>query len=132
MPSFDKNEIKAYLEQLVTATQKGSMSWLEVNPTTYSWDTAKPISARLTVQLVTRQIPSRQPSGQITIRQTKGYLFQAVEIQRTGQKVRLSVNGIDDEELNAQLEILYEAIASRVTEQSLDFLKSILPPKDAV
>jgi hypothetical protein len=122
--------MKAYFSQLVDATKNGVMSWVEVNPSTYSWDTRTPVPARLTLQLVLRQqVPTREPNGQLVVRQVKSYFFQAIEVQQVAQKVRLSVNGAEDDELNGLLETLYETIQSTISKQSLDFLKSILPPQ---
>lgn len=129
MPSFEKTEMMTYLDQLIEAARNGSMNWVEVNPTTYSWDTSNPVPARLTLQLIVQQAQTRQANGQVVSRNVKRYFFHALEMQPLGPKLRVAVNGADDTDLNDQLERLYEAVQATVSQEGINFLKSILPRK---
>ena len=129
MASFDKDKVKMNIDELIQATKSGAINWVLLNPTTYLWETSAPKSARVTVQAATRPIPVRTPAG-AGIRQVKHYILQVLESTPPVQKTRLLLNGAEDDEINEQIGELYTVIEIKLSEESLGFLKSIIPPKN--
>lgn len=127
MSSPESSEFKAYVEQLIEATRTGSMKWVEVNPTTFVWDTGEPQRARLTLQRVER-VERVMIAGRLTQQKRITYLLSATDL-RTNQ-TRLSLSGADDPDLNTAFENLYKLVIADKAHRNLEFLKSLLPPKN--
>jgi hypothetical protein len=126
MPIPETDELKAYLDQLIEAARTGLMVWVEINPTTFVWDSKAPVG-RLSLQRVERNQPTLE-KGVAGIKKSRSYLLQAFE----GLTVqRLSLSSSNNPELNSKLETLYEVVKTELTRRDLDFLKSLLPRKDA-
>ena len=125
MGSPEGPEFQAYLDQLIESTRNGSMRWVEVNPTTFSWLVPSPRQARLLLQRVERNVPTAVPGGRTTVTKKISYVFQAFDQNNP----RISVDSFENAELTKKLEVLFELIRSAAIRADLDFLKSILPPK---
>jgi hypothetical protein len=130
MPGLDKGELKLYLDQLIEATKSGSIGWIAVNPTTFLWDTETP-RARLTIQRLEHQEVQQSPGKMPRFVQVGYYILQAFELVGpvSMPKLRISIDSSLDADLNSQLELLYDTISTAMSRQSLDFLKSVIPPK---
>jgi hypothetical protein len=131
MPNPEGNELSAYIEQVIAATRAGTMSWMEVNPTTFVWDTREPRPARLSLQKVARTVPIQSGRPGYGTRIDTTYLLQALEMNfnnPAASKVRLSMNGAEKPEMNDSLKTLYMLVEAAKIKDSVDFLRSIIPP----
>jgi hypothetical protein len=124
MPNLESNELPAYLDQIIAATQSRKMTWGRANPTTYTWSVpGKP--GRIVLQSVDRQ--QRVVQGNVArMVMTKQYILQVFDNPQN-QTPRLSIDGNQSPEINAKLGAIFEAISNGLMQSGLDFLKSLLP-----
>lgn len=128
MPAPESSELKTYIEQLVALTQSGSMSWVQINPSTFVWDTNTPTRSRLSLQRLERQQQTIQ-QGHAVMKRFHHFVLQALEFQSGQQIPRFTITTQEDDELNPLLQTLFDAIVKVLSRQSLDFFKAIIPPK---
>jgi hypothetical protein len=124
-------EIREYIQRLIEATRSGEMNWSPANPTTYSWDA--PVvnnqSARLTLQRVEQAEPPTVSGGRLVQKKSTSHVLQAFEIRGANAISRVTIRGLDNPELDKQMESLYELIEYEKKRVALDFLKSVIPKK---
>lgn len=125
-----REEILAYVDQLITATVSGTMMWRVVNPTTFLWSTSSPQQARITLQRVDRKVPGTAVVNGRSVnvlKQDRQFVFQAFDNFAPNSSPVVSWDSGEDVDLNTRLAALFEAIGTAITQKSLDFLQSILP-----
>lgn len=123
MERNELNELSSYLTEIATATKNGKITWEQVNPTTFSWITSPPNSARVTIQQVSTRTLGRNETGRTALINKHHYVFQAY-----GEGlVRLNYDGSSNSSLNQLLADIHEAARMSIARRGLDFLKRILP-----
>jgi len=129
MANPERAELQKTVDELTSATRKGSFQWRAANPTTYVWEKRSEhpgTGARITLQRV-EQNTLRKVSGIAVPGQRVFVILQVHETSPLGQPLlKLNVSGADDPEINAKLEDLFQLISSGVSEEGIDFLKSLL------
>lgn len=127
----DVKELLQHINELISATRKGSISWTPVNPTTYVWERRSRAiempGARMTLQRIER--PARLTPGNPLLQAKNSYvILQVHELPFLGPPdLKLSISGQNAVELNQQLQALFELIGSGISERGLDFFKNLIP-----
>ena len=120
MPSAEMVELLGYLDRLIQATRGGKIEWDRPNPTTFVWNTsATPPPGAIVLQRVERRIVRQGQPVTVT-----DYLLQVMDPSRPTPRV--SMEGDKDEQVNAKLKELYEAITTAIARKGLDFFKTII------
>jgi hypothetical protein len=130
MSNPESQELQMRIDELISATRKGTFQWKAVNPTTYLWEKIDQASggARLTLQRVEQNIaqvgvPGRPP----TIARQSFIILQVIEVKPGGPQVqRLGISGLGDPELNGKLQELFQLASSGYSQQGLEFLKNLV------
>jgi hypothetical protein len=132
MSTPESHELLTRIDELVSATRKGSFQWRTLNPTTYLWERTDPArggeGARLTLQRVIQNVPQRPVPGQPLGSTRKAFfILQVVEVKRGGgQSPMLTISGSDEPEVNQKLEELFQQVSSGISEAGLEFLKNLI------
>jgi hypothetical protein len=128
MPAaIDIATIIPYLDDLVSATQTGTMKWSSANPSTYYWTTMSPRPARLTIQRVPKGTPKVNPSNRtMYVTQAHEHILQAFD---QTNNLQFALDGTESELVNKKLGQIFDAIEASIARQGLDFFKSVIPQK---
>jgi hypothetical protein len=125
-------ELLEWVQQVVAETEANKIKWKTQNPTTFIWDIAGPPAARVVLQRLQRNQVVPVGGGRNTIRSASAYILSAFQqppqpIQPPFQPTGVTMNGQEDDEVNAPLEKLYKVVTGAVVGENLDFLRSLLP-----
>ncbi|MBI3477398.1 MAG: hypothetical protein HY010_16825 [Acidobacteria bacterium] len=120
--SDETSGLRAYVDELIAATNAGKINWKTVNPSTFVWEPGAPKNARVSLQRVDRTTPT----GNVTRREIF-YLFQAFDSMEPNTSPVVSVESRKDGELQLRFATLFELIKTGLSQKNLDFLRSILP-----
>lgn len=131
MPEGHEQELHAYFDQLVQATEAGVITWKEVNPTSYLWSAGG--NAFFTIQRTESIVQRRAANGAVVSAKEPAFIFQAYEmsnlVSSLGSTLKFSVNTTEERNFRDKLAVLFEAIRSKASEEGIDFLKQHLPRK---
>jgi hypothetical protein len=119
-------ELHDWLDQVMKATDEGTIKWRMANPTTYTWEIPAPKNGRVILQRVDRMETYQVAPGRVAQRKIVQYILQVFDLQKL-QVPAIQLSGAEDPEANTQLEKLFGVASSAATRDSLNFLKSLLP-----
>jgi len=117
----DNEELTKYIEQIISATEQGSMDWEKANPTTYVWITP---DAKLQGRIVLQRIDKNELTRE-GMRRNKYFVLEAFDEY---QKLQISISGYLIKPINQTLGRLFDTVASANLNKGLSFLKTIVPP----
>jgi hypothetical protein len=120
-----EQELDDYIDNLIALTEKGSVQWKAVNPTTFIWDRIDARGGgRLSLQRLERNL--RTAAG---IVKRTSYILQASELSPLGasSQPRISIDSSDNPKTHAKLKSLFDLIAEGISRKDLEFLKNLLP-----
>jgi hypothetical protein len=120
--------LQTYISEVIIATRDGKINWKAVNPTTFVWETGLPQSARIILQRVERFVTYPLPRigtapQQMGQKKELVHIFQAFDLKSSVLTLDSSV----ETQFNDLLSALFDLVQTRLSEKTLDFLKSTLP-----
>lgn len=124
METNESKELFLYIDQIIKATQNGTIEWARANPTTFIWTVSQQKGARVIIQRVERASRTPDEAGRLVVKKSTTYVLHATD--ETGV-VKLNVNGEEDAEANNKLEELFNVLTKNISRKGLDFLKSLIP-----
>jgi hypothetical protein len=125
MPSVEPGALRAWLDRVIESTLNGSIRWVSVNPTTYSWDATNP-PGKVILQGVER-VEKVMEANRPTTKKTRTHLLNVVDMQRG--RIVTTLDGAEDVAANTQLDVLFGAVKSIEERELANFLQSMLPPE---
>lgn len=127
----NRQQLLAYVDEVIAATSAGAILWKAVNPTTFVWETSTPRNARLSFQRVERVTGTVNVmvGGRPRPQQQKltYYLFQGFDLSGPSATPVVNIESAEDGDLNRRFGTLFELIKTGLSERSLKFLRDILP-----
>lgn len=123
MATLEIETFKKVVDEIISETRDGKITWNRLNPSTYSFSRT---SGRVTLQEASKNVRALIGPGRVGTREIKTHLFQVTD---TAGAPQLVVNSAETSEAKEILEKLFEAVASGVTKKGVDFLKSIIEEK---
>jgi hypothetical protein len=120
------NELFQFLDDLTQATHGGRAKWARLNPTTFTYSPPNN-PGRIMLQRI--QGPQRVQRGNVMqmVNMTT-HILQAFDAPQQSTP-RFAINGTENDQINQKLSVLYDNVASGLTQGDVAFLQSLLPPK---
>jgi hypothetical protein len=131
MPKPETLQFITYLDGLIAATRSRAIAWTRINPSTFSWTAPPPAQATLNLQVVETSVRRRDRIGLVQVETVTHFVFQAFDLAappNTPQRLRLSISSADAPEVKPKLQELYDSIQTGLSQDGLDFLRSVVPP----
>lgn len=119
MNKEQKAQVLSYIEKLVMGTRDKTLNWAEANPTTFVW-VNKDNGGRIALQ----QLPTTAQLSSTGVVMLTPYMLQGID---QSSAVQLVLQGSEDKDINTRLDELFEVIKNIKTQNSIDFLGSIIP-----
>lgn len=123
----EREEIAAYVDDLLKATTTGAIKWTNVNPSTFVAVTSGG-AAQLLLQRVERPVVvDRKDAAGRVVRTTGKRATHSLNVSSQVRGMNIVITGDDDKLIDEKLSTIYEHAAEKLVQEKLEFLRSTLP-----